>query len=127
MRYVEFEAGGKLYKLRYDFNAIADLEQRAGAGVVKLFNEEQIGFNTIRMLVWAGLKWSNPGLTVEDAGRVVVAFISDGNTVEDLSANITKALNTSGLFGKPDDEKGDDSEPPFQEEVLPKKSASSKK
>ena len=52
----EFELGGKTKKLRYDFNAIADVEESAGMGIAKIFSADMVGLHTIRLLIWAGLK-----------------------------------------------------------------------
>jgi hypothetical protein len=110
MRYVEFEAGDKSYRLRYDFNAIADLEQQSGSGVISLFSEEKVGFHTIRMLLWAGLKWDTKGLTTEKTGDIINDFVAEGNSLEELSNYITDALQESGLFG---DVKGGKDKTPF--------------
>ena len=36
-----------------------------------LTSEEQIGFSTIRALLWAGLLWEEPTLTLEQAGSLI--------------------------------------------------------
>jgi|LSQX01.3.fsa_nt_gb hypothetical protein len=106
MRGVEIELGGKSRKLRYDFNAIADIEEQAGLGIGAMFNETRVGFNSIRLLVWGGLKWQERGLTVERAGRFVGDFIRDGGTLEELMAKVHTALKQGGLvsFVELDDE-----------------------
>ncbi len=127
MRYVEITVGDKVKKLRYDFNAIADLEQQVGSGIVKLFSEEMIGFHTIRLLFWAGLRWEDQGLTMQRAGMIIKQLLEEGHTFEDLSALVTEALKLSGLFG--DGEKKDDgeSEAPFVGKVTSKKLQNSKR
>ncbi len=127
MRYVEFEVDGKVKKLRYNFNAIADLEQQVGSGVTKLFSEEMVGFNTIRLLFWAGLRWEDPGLTMQRAGMIIEQLLSEGHSFEELSGWITDAFQLSGLIGVKEEGSGE-SEPPFvKEQATQKKSSNSKK
>jgi len=128
MRYVEFEVDGKVKKLRFDFNAIADLEQQVGSGVVSLFSEEKIGFHTIRLLFWAGLRWEDQGLTMQRAGMIIKQLLEEGHSFEDLSGMVSKALQLSGLFGNKED---GESEAPFvqtevEKPVILKKSTNSK-
>jgi hypothetical protein len=128
MRYVEFEVDGKVKKLRFDFNAIADLEQQAGAGVGSLFSEERVGYHTIRLLFWAGLRWEDQGLTMQRTGMILKQLLEEGHSLEDLSTMITKALQVSGLFGKSFEEDGGEIKAPFvpKKQHQPKKSQNSK-
>lgn len=84
--------------LKYDFNAIADLEERAGQGVGSLFSEGRLGFNTIRLLVWAGCKGQNKSLTLEQAGQAVQDYVSGGGSMDTLANSIIDAIQKSGLF-----------------------------
>jgi len=68
-QYVQVEIGGKTRLLRYDYNAICDIEEKFGKGVAAIFSEEQVGFNTVRLFLWAGLKWKDPGLTAQRVGQ----------------------------------------------------------
>src|SRR5690606_16717425 len=52
------EIGGETYQLRYDFNALAQLDQRLGQSFFKVLGEGNIGFHVIREALVAGL--SNP-------------------------------------------------------------------
>lgn len=105
--------GGKEKRLRYDFNAISDIEVHFGKGISAIFNEEQIGFNTIRVFYWGGLKWKDPGLTIERTGNLLFEkfqeYDGEEEAFEALMKPIFKALNKSGLMkGLPemeDDEK----------------------
>lgn len=106
MNAVNLEIGDKAYRLRYDFNAIADIEQQAGAGVGELFSEGKVGFNTIRLLLWGGLKWEDKGLTLQRAGMIVNEWIQQGNEIEDLMEYVQEALEKSGLFGEKKNEAG---------------------
>ncbi len=122
MRSVEIEIDGKVKRLRYDFNALADIEERAGAGIGSLFNESRIGFSTIRLLIWGGLKHEDRGLTLERAGQLVKQMIDEGYDFEQVAGLINEALQVSGLF--PSDE--NPTSPPKQA-VSQNKSGSTKK
>ena len=99
MRATNIEIGGKNKRLRYDFNAVADIEVKSGKGLESLFSEQNIGLNSIRLLLWGGLKWEDPGLTIQRTGQMIQQFIEDGNELEDLMPYIEEAIDKSGLFG----------------------------
>jgi len=103
---VEIEIGGKSRKLRYDFNAIADIEKAAGLGIGAMFDENRTGFNSIRLLVWGGLKWQERGLTVERTGQLVGDYLKDGGSLEELMGKVTDALRQSGVIGFQEVEEG---------------------
>jgi len=100
MRSVDLEVGGETKRLRYDFNALADIEEKAGVGAAVLFSEQRMGFNAIRLLVWGGLRHQDPGLTTQRAGMVVKDFIDEGGTFEGLVGKIMEAIDLSGLLPK---------------------------
>src|SRR5690606_13073352 len=59
--YVPIEIGGETYQLRYDFNALAQLDQRLGQSFFKVLSERNIGFRVIREALVAGLANSDSG------------------------------------------------------------------
>lgn len=70
---VSFQADGRRWRLHFGLNALCDLEAHAK-------DEEQLkllltggdaDFTTVRLAVWAGLSENQPGLTLQDAGRLV--------------------------------------------------------
>ena len=95
-------------QLRYDFNAIADVEERAGLGIVAMFNEDRVGFHSIRLLLWGGLKWKDRGLTVDRAGTMINTYLQNGGTIEVLMEKIREALQKSGIisYQEVDEEEG---------------------
>ena len=106
MNGVEIELGGKSRRLRYDFNAIADIEQKAGLGIGALFDENRAGLNSLRLLIWGGLKWQERGLTVERTGQLVGDYLKDGGSLEELMGKVTDALRQSGVIGLQEVEEG---------------------
>ena len=76
--YVNVELDGKPRRLRYQYNDIADVEEKAGLGIAAIFNEDRIGFHSIRLLIWGGLKWADHGLT--SIGRATCCRTTAGAT-----------------------------------------------
>jgi len=105
--YVEVEFEGKNKLLRFDFNAMADLEDLFGGGIGYIFREHNIGFKTVRGFYWAGLKWKERGLTIERVGQMLQTKIEEGKNIEELMDPIIKALERSGFLGKKKDEEED--------------------
>ena len=97
MRHVNFEVKGEGKRLRYDFNALADIEQIAGVGAEELFSQRRAGFNLIRLLIWGGLKADDPGITLQRAGLIIRNMIDEGKTMEDIGGLIREGLVSSGL------------------------------
>lgn len=98
--FIEVEFNGENKLLRFDFNALADLEDHFNIGIANIMSEQRIGFSTIRALYWAGLKWKDKGLTLERAGAMIQNKMNDGANFEELLEPIVKALQASGLMGK---------------------------
>ncbi len=108
-RFTEILLGGKPKRLRYDFNALADLEAKAGAGIGALMSEERVGLNTMRLLIWAGLKHEDRTLTPEKVGDMLQTLMEGGMELSVPMAAVTKALQQSGIIAKPgDDEEGNE-------------------
>lgn len=118
MRGVKVEIAGRECELRYDLNALADLEEVLGRGLSVLFQEEAVGIATIRGLLWAGLKWSRrrQGFTRADAGSLLEQHMRQGGAVADVLPAIVEALRASGLVGQleedEEEEAGAEGNPP---------------
>lgn len=102
-RYVSVELGGVERKLRYDFNAIVELEEYFGKGIGAILNEEQVGFRVMRAMYWAGLKTYNRKLTIEQVGKWLQEEVESGKGLDELFEPVTEALKASGLLGEMDD------------------------
>lgn len=108
--YTEVTFGEQVKQLRFDFNSIADLEEKFGKGIAVIVSEEQVGFRALRLFYWAGLKNKEPGLTVERVGQMLQKKIADdGGTVDLLFVPIMQALEKSGLLKtkQPDEEQAE--------------------
>lgn len=97
--YTEVTFGDQVKQLRFDFNAIADLEEKFGKGIAVIVSEEQVGFRALRLFYWAGLKHKDPGLTVQRVGQMLQKKIAEeGETVDSLFVPVMKSLEKSGLL-----------------------------
>lgn len=103
-RYVNVELGGRSRQLRFDFNAVADLEDHFGKGIRAILSEEQVGFKVLRGMYWAGLKWNNRGLTLPRVGDWLQEKLEAGTELEELFQPVVKALQYAGLLGTTEDE-----------------------
>lgn len=85
-------------RLRYDFNAIADLETTLGHPIATLLTT-QMGLSSIRGLLWCGLKAEDRRLTPQRTGELIQQYLTNGGTLEALLAKVREALDQSGVFG----------------------------
>jgi hypothetical protein len=98
MQYVEIDLfDGKQHQLGYDFNAIADVESKLDMGLNAMFEERRFGTNTIRALIWGGLKWRDHKLTIPQTGKMLHDYFAEGGSIEALIDKIRAALRYSGV------------------------------
>lgn len=99
MRYVLIELD-RPRRLRYDINALAELEDALGGSLFEAFQQQrQMGVKFLRLLIWGGLRWEDRALTLVQAGDLLQLYLENGKSLEDLIQVITKALELSGLTG----------------------------
>ena len=91
-----FEAGEKLYELRYSFNAMCEFERKYDVGVVDALTNHK-SFYYLRGLMWTGLL-AKQKLTVEQVGDIMDAYLQDGHELGDLLKLLTEALRAAGFF-----------------------------
>ena len=60
-------------RLKYGFNAMCEFEAKMGQAIGEALSEKNIGFQTTRALLWAGLIWESPAITLEEAGEMIDA------------------------------------------------------
>jgi len=84
--------------IRYDFNAIADIEEYFGKGITQVFSQQQMGFRSIRALLWAGLKWQDRGLTMNRTGHMIQKHIEAGGNLDFILDKIMAGLDKSGVL-----------------------------
>jgi hypothetical protein len=102
-RYVRITIGKHERRIYFNHAAIADLEKEAGAGISQLFRQEQ-SFHAARLLLWAGLKHEDRGLTLQRADMLIDAYLKptdeggNGGTIETLTEKLMEGIAVSGLF-----------------------------
>lgn len=71
---VEFEAGGKTYKLSYSANALCELEDALGKSVNEIAalmqDTQNFRLSVVRTVFWAGLLDHNDGLDMKGAKAI---------------------------------------------------------
>lgn len=68
------EAGGRRWKIRLDFNALADMEEATGRGALDLLEDYEAGkinISGLRALLHACLLRHQPDATLFDAGDIL--------------------------------------------------------
>ncbi len=93
-RFTSFDLFDQPRRLRFDPNAVADLEGVLGMSLSRILGEG--GIRVIRAMLWAGLKWEDRGLTLERVGTLMAAYMDSGGTVEALVKPITGAMAAAG-------------------------------
>lgn len=103
--YVEVEFDGQTKLLKYDYNSVAEIEISFGKGIGRVLTEENVGFNVVRLFYWAGLKWKQPGITLQVVGNMLGKKISEeGLNIADLMEPVMEALKRSKLLGAGEEE-----------------------
>ncbi|MFW6079005.1 MAG: hypothetical protein ACODAE_05250 [Gemmatimonadota bacterium] len=95
-RDVTLELAGETRRLRYDFNALCDLEDALGRPLSAL-SEDSAGFREIRAMLWAGLIHEDPDLTLRDAGALLGRHIEDGGRLEAVGEATERAMARAGF------------------------------
>lgn len=95
MRGVGIEIGGRRRTLRYDLNALAEIERVLGIGI------DQIGqisgqARTIRALVWAGLLHEEPSLTEAEVGSWIYGPVL-AQAIEAVNLALTEAFGPGNV------------------------------
>lgn len=70
---VPIKLGGQTFNFRFDFNALCEFCHAIDIPISEIGDKSasQMGPYEIRALIWAGLVWENPGLTVSDVGDMI--------------------------------------------------------
>lgn len=86
--------------LKYGFNAISELEEYYNKGIHAIVNEETIGFNTVRSILWAGMLWKNPSLKVHHVGSMLEKEMEENDELDfnELMEKAIDALYNSKAF-----------------------------
>lgn len=95
-----FEAMGKSFTLRYDFNAICEIEAKAGKGFDELLSQQSGVHLSTRYLLWGGLLKNHKSITLDETGAIIENLIENGKSLVDIIQIIFNELVSSGFIGK---------------------------
>lgn len=104
-------------EFRFTVPNVRQLELEAGVGIDLLRLRGQ-SVHALCLLVCYGLKWSDKTMTVDKAAGLIQTYIGDGGSIKDLSNVVVKALNESGVYGKPTEDAGDEPDPTTTTETV---------
>ena len=90
------EIGGVTVALRYTFNAMCAVEDRAGGALDALLERQ---YSAARLLLWGGMLDSRPEVTLEEAGELIGGHIARGGTLEEVVEFCAEGLRRAGFFG----------------------------
>lgn len=98
--------GGKERKLRYDINALTDMEELLhGESILsRLSNPSTASVSLFRLLLWGGLKHAEKGLTLQRVGMMMQEYLNDGGTLESIVEKVSVAVKKSNIFGGGEEE-----------------------
>ena len=85
----------KVRHLKFSPNAIADAEELLRKNLPAII--EDGGVSAVRALLWAGLRWEDRALTVEQAGSLIDVWMTT-QPYDQLELKIVEALKTDGWF-----------------------------
>lgn len=86
--------------LRFSINALADLEEATGQSVLLAMSEKNLGFRSLRALLWAGLRHEENGISIERAGDLLQKFMENGGELSTVMEKVALAVQACGLFGR---------------------------
>lgn len=100
MKYVEFRAGNKEYKLRLSTRSTIGLEKSLGCNPVAIFGAgDTIPTITVMVrILHAALQSYEHGITLDDAYDVFDAWLADGHVMTDFISVIIDIYRASGII-----------------------------
>lgn len=93
-------------EFRFTTKSARALERAAGSGIAWLVARGQ-SVEALVLLVCYGLQWQFPKMTEQKATDLIDAFVDAGGDTKELSKAAMRALEESGVYGKPDSGEGD--------------------
>lgn len=111
---VEFKVGEKSYTLRLSADAICNVEEATGKGVLVLLEQlnkkETVTMGLVRLFLWAGLKEHHPEIDIKTAGELIVDAGGIFAVLEIFMLAFARAF--------PDGEAGESGNPPTPGQVM---------
>lgn len=102
MNYIDFEVGGKTYKLRLNTRNIVLLEKQLGCNPLSVFGDGNTvpTVTTMVAILHASLQQYNHGINLNDAYDIFDEYLSDGHSSVDFISIILDIYRASGLIPK---------------------------
>jgi hypothetical protein len=88
-------------KLRFSINQLVEIEEHLGKNIMELFRSGNLGLKELRTILWIGLKWEDPRLTIQKAGELM-----DLVPLNYIAEKIGEALTVA--FGETEQTEGGD-------------------
>lgn len=100
MMYIDFQAGGKEYKLRLTTRAIVALERTVGCNPLAIFGAGDTipTITTMVSVLHASLQQYQHNITMNDAYDIFDAYLADGHAMTDFIPVILDIYRESGLI-----------------------------
>ena len=98
--YIDFNAGGKEYKLRLNTRNVVMLERLLKCNPIAIFGSGDTipPITTMVQILHASLQQYHHGITVEDAYDIFDEWLAEGNTTTDFIALIIEIYKVSGII-----------------------------
>lgn len=93
MRSTPLFLNGRLYHIRYDLNAAWDMECIIKGGLYSIL-DRPLTLELISDLLWFGLKWDNPDLTVSDTRKILKKMIKDNYSIKNRILSLINKSDT---------------------------------
>ncbi|MGI6239177.1 MAG: hypothetical protein ACOYI5_06075 [Christensenellales bacterium] len=97
---VRREMAGRELRLKYTFNSICAVEERAGMPLDRFMTKV---YNPVRLLFWGALIELQPEMTLTAAGEIIGAHIKAGGALDDVAELCAEALEAAGFFHRDDE------------------------
>lgn len=70
--YVRVDVGGKACRLKFDINAMCEIEDRFDMDFLRVLKEKTLDARTVRGLLWAAMLHDNPEITEAEVGSMML-------------------------------------------------------
>lgn len=96
--------GGKNRQMKFDFNALIELEEITGNPITDIFSEEKLKLGTVRAAIFCGLRTFDKRLNIEQVGDWL---FEDKDQFENYAMLLVESLGAS-MKGMDSSEAGDE-------------------
>lgn len=107
MNYIDFEAGGKVYKLRINTRNTVTLEKALGCNPLGIFGtgDKLPTITEMVNILYAAMQQYNHGITLNDTYDIFDTWLEEGNAATDFIKVIIDIYKASGIIKEVEAEK----------------------